>query len=233
MKTTLIAFASLLAAVSASPTSLVNFETDRNPTINTPQPRSPFCHEIGQPCGKLKRAIDFASAALDTPIKRNADASPEARFCWAIGQPCGKAKRAEDALRQAIDIVSNYTDLPNDFFDKRDPGRFCHAIGQPCGKLKREAEPEPEAVAGRFCHNFGQPCGKLKREAGNFCHEIGQPCGKVRRAVAEIEAAYNIATPVDKRGGFCHSIGQPCGKAKRALDYLKATADEAGKALDG
>jgi hypothetical protein len=180
----------------------------------------------------LNRAIDFASAALDTLAKRDASASPEARFCWRIGQPCGKAKRAEDALRQALDLANNYTELPNDFFDKRDPGRFCHRIGQPCGKLKREASPEAEAAAGRFCHAVGQPCGKLKREAGHFCHAFGQPCGKVRRAVAEIEAAYNIATPVDKRGRFCHAKGQPCGKAKRALDYLKATADEALEALD-
>src|SRR6266480_873924 len=119
MKTILIAFTSLLVAASASPAALVDFGTDASaPQV---QPRSRFCHNIGQPCGKLKRAIDFASAALDTLAKRDADASPEARFCWAIGQPCGKAKRAEDALRQAIDLASNYDELPNDFFDKRDP----------------------------------------------------------------------------------------------------------------
>jgi len=232
MKTTLISFASLLAAAAASPTALVGFLTENNPAVGAPPPGNNFCYDFGQPCSKLKRATDFASAALDILSKRDAAASPEARFCWAIGQPCDKAKRAEDALRQAIELVNNYTELPNDFFDKRDPGKFCHDIGQPCGKLTREASPEADPIAHRFCHDIGQPCDKLKRDAGNFCHDIGQPCGKVRRAVAEIEAAYNIAAPVDKRGGFCHDIGQPCDKSKRALDHLKATADKVVKALD-
>jgi hypothetical protein len=231
MKVTSVLFTTAMVAASVSAAA-------------EPDPR--FCWRVGQPCGKLKRAVDLANDIL---TERSAEPNPEARFCWRVGQPCGKAKRAETALAAAL-ADANITDPT--FFDKRTPDpRFCWRVGQPCGKkTKREALPEPEPVPEadaradpsadpRFCWRVGQPCGKVKRSAealahalaepepeawaeamadARFCWRVGQPCGKAKR---------NAVPDPDPEARFCWRVGQPCGKAKRALDQLKQDAGHA------
>lgn len=62
----------------------------------------PFCHRVGEPCSKVKRAAEAVAEAFAEPkAAANPDANAEA-FCHRVGEPCSKAKRAADALAAAV-----------------------------------------------------------------------------------------------------------------------------------
>lgn len=116
MKLTLTICAVILAA-AANAAAIAQPEADA------------FCHRVGEPCSKVKRAAEALAEAFAQP---KADASPDANaeaFCHRVGEPCSKAKRAADALAAAVAEAQ-----PN-------PVQFYEAL-----KL-RDAFAEPDAFA--------------------------------------------------------------------------------------
>lgn len=91
-----------------------------------PQPEAdPFCHRIGEPCSKVKRAAEAEA------------------FCHRIGEPCSKVKRAADALAEAFAEPKAAANADTD----ANAEAFCHRIGEPCSKAKRAADALAAAVA--------------------------------------------------------------------------------------
>src|SRR5450432_2120315 len=76
-----------------------------------------FCHRVGEPCSKVKRAAEAVADAFAEP-----KAEP---FCHRVGEPCSKVKREAEANAEA----------------------FCHRVGEPCSKAKRAADALVAAVA--------------------------------------------------------------------------------------
>ena len=158
-----------------------------------------YCHDIGQPCLKLRDATDLAAAALNQISKRD------------VATPAVAA--AEVALRDAIHIANDYNLVSDEEFEKRTAAyaslHYCHDIGEPCLKTKRDTP--------------------VKRDGQTFvCSEEGDVCTQVISAASSIDEAYNTPEKRDPWWlHYCHDIGQPCLKAKRALDFLKETSDAA------
>jgi hypothetical protein len=177
----------------------------------------PFCHRVGEPCSKVKRA-----------------AAAEA-FCHRVGEPCSKVKRAAEAVAEAF--AEPKADASADAIAEA----FCHRVGEPCSKAKRaadalaaavaEAQPNPVAFYEALQLRDAFPTADASADAGMslilpptptpnqfletyansdtvdaeaFCHRVGEPCSKVRR---DAEA-------------FCHRVGEPCSKVKRAAEAV-------------
>ena len=89
-----------------------------------PQPEAdPFCHRIGEPCSKIKRAAEAEA------------------FCHRIGEPCSKVRRAAEALAEAFAEPKAAANAD------ANAEAFCHRIGEPCSKAKRAADALAAAVA--------------------------------------------------------------------------------------
>jgi len=89
-----------------------------------PQPEAdPFCHRIGEPCSKVKRAAEAEA------------------FCHRIGEPCSKVKRAANTLAEAFAEPKAAANAD------ANAEAFCHRIGEPCSKAKRAADALAAAVA--------------------------------------------------------------------------------------
>jgi hypothetical protein len=89
-----------------------------------PQPEAdPFCHRVGEPCSKVKRAAEAEA------------------FCHRVGEPCSKVKRAANALAEA------FAEPKADANADANAEAFCHRVGEPCSKAKRAADALAAAVA--------------------------------------------------------------------------------------
>jgi hypothetical protein len=110
MKLTLALCAVILAS-TASAAAMPQLETD------------PFCHRVGEPCSKAKRAAEAEA------------------FCHRVGEPCSKVKRAADAL------AATFAEPKAAAKADAKAEAFCHRVGEPCSKAKRAADALAAAVA--------------------------------------------------------------------------------------
>jgi hypothetical protein len=167
------------------------------------------CYRRGQPCQKLKRAIESTEKIL---AERSAD--PEALQvywkCYRRGQPCQKVKRAEDSLAT---ILANAKAVDP---DANPAPQFKQGLS------KRSAEPEPKADPEALqvywkCYRRGQPCQKVKRAVENLAHATSEP---------EPEEWVDAANDPEHADADCWTQDGACTKAKRSLDALKEDAHE-------
>ena len=127
--------------------------------------RHNHCYFRGQPCWKVKRAVEditLANEALDN-YSGNATLDKRHNHCYFRGQPCWKVKRAVEVVEEATPadkaadktaavgtspiipetvaaveqlMEENFTDNP--VLEKRH--NHCYFRGQPCWKAKRAIE---------------------------------------------------------------------------------------------
>jgi hypothetical protein len=192
-----------------------------------PDPRR--CWRPGQPCSKLKRAVDVASQILDEPVDV---ASAEAKACFASGQPCAKARRAEDSLRASLkdSNINNFGDgkrNPGHHFcqkDKACPKGYKNVVARSLPHAGVEVRDDPNADHS-YCHGDGQQCNKVKRAAEALAEALAQPEADPE---AEPRRCWRPGQPCSKaKRSLCLRNDQPCAKARRALDYLEVAANDA------
>ena len=140
-----------------------------------------WCHQPGNRCSKLKRAVDAAAAAVAEPV-------PKFDHLEARSDPV-VAKRAAAALAEAIanaNAVANPEDL-NSF------GRWCHHAGQGCSrKVRRTAEAISEALAQPDLDPADHPHPDAQ-DLTRRCNSLGEDCSKAKRAADELLNAANEA----------------------------------------
>ena len=186
----------------------------------TPEAGYRWCYRRGQPCAKLKRAVETISAAIDeAPLESNlTKREPGYRWCYRRGQPCAKAKRDLNNLSEAAaQADSHNSPAPSDVdiyvSDKGLPPDVDIVVNDDEEKTeKRSADPGAEPGY-RWCYRRGQPCAKVKRAAEAFADAMAEPTPE---ADAEAEPGYR----------WCYRRGQPCAKAKRGLEILEAAIKE-------
>ncbi|KAG8525454.1 uncharacterized protein KY384_009098 [Bacidia gigantensis] len=184
-----------------------------NPRTHLPKlPEKNMCHEFGEACTKLRRAVDTAAAAIDSaeqPIyaKRAALAlaeaaantltayDPNAGSCYATNGTCNVAKSQElaEADDDDDDVEVDEIEVEEDL-EKREarPPRFrlpeknmCHEFGEPCTKLKRAVEVVDQALTGPGATDLS-------------CEENDETCENAKRSVQELSnlaGEYRLNSP--------------------------------------
>lgn len=148
-------------------------------TIVSADPDPRRCWRPGQPCSKLKRAVEDVSTILDEPIDTT---SAEAEACFAANQPCAKARDAEASLRASIGKL----DLDSDGGRKRNPKNeicemeipYFQRLGSGQIRLVLYTEAEADDYPGvdqAYCYSAGQQCDKVERAATTLAEALAQP----------------------------------------------------------
>ncbi|KAM3481334.1 hypothetical protein MY5147_000725 [Beauveria neobassiana] len=183
--------------------SLVMLATAAATVLAAPRP---WCMRPGQPCWKLKRAVDALGEPAPSPVEP-LDADNIGLF----------ASGAHDRLLHlASSDAANVDD--EGAFEKR----WCMQTPK-CWKLLADEDGE---LSKRWCMRPGQPCWKRSVDehgdlAKRWCMRPGQPCWKAKRAA---ESVLNAGQEDgDAQEQDCGDDGE-CSVAKRHLDGLHHVA---------
>ncbi|ATY63712.1 clock-controlled pheromone ccg-4 precursor [Cordyceps militaris] len=156
---------------------------------------SPWCTRPGQPCWKLKRAVEAVDAHAD------AEAAAD-----------GMGLIASVAYDRLVELAAQGSPDPAAFYEQ-------HRLQ----KSKRDVE-AAAAIEKRWCTRPGEPCWKRAVEeqdelSKRWCLRPGQPCWKAKRAAESVlEAGQEDSTEE------CGEGDEQCSNAKRSLENLHQVA---------
>ncbi len=191
-----------LAALTVSAVNGLALATSPAPALELRDPQK-WCHRVGEPCAKIKRAAEAIAEAFPHP-----DMSPEMIVrCYGAGGACNIAKREALALAEAVAEAHAVADL-----EDRGIPKWCNRVGEPCAKKeKREADIEDRGIP-KWCHRVGEPCAKAKRAAEAIAEALAEPAEEEKRDTDTADGVHK----------WCYRVGEPCAKAKRGVDALAA-----------
>ncbi|KAM3437604.1 hypothetical protein NHJ13734_004556 [Beauveria thailandica] len=193
--------------------SLVMLATAATTVLAAPRP---WCLRPGQPCWKLKRAVDVLGEPASTPSPVDNNAVP------AVGAD-NLGLFASGAHDRLLHLAAQASYDPADADEAAAFERRWCTQNPKCWKRNVD---EHGQLAKRWCLRPGEPCWKRGVDehgdlAKRWCLRPGEPCWKAKRAA---ESVLNAGQEEgDAQEQDCGDDGE-CSVAKRHLDGLHHVA---------
>ncbi|KAI6331367.1 hypothetical protein MCOR30_004866 [Pyricularia oryzae] len=236
MKTVSVITLILGAGAAANAAAIVNAETleARSEDAATLEARQ-WCPRRGQPCWKVKRAVDAFASAMHSNEARDvatttspSDGHLTARDLSHLpGGAAYNAKRSVNALAALLastqyDPEAFYNDLYLDRYFDPDTSVDTKAVDEkPDAEAKTEKRDEEggHLEARQWCPRRGQPCWKRDVEHDKrHCNSAGEACDVAKRAVGALLSAVEGSGADLAKRQWCPRRGQPCWKRDNVFE---------------